>query len=145
MDKQIVVYSYNRILFNNLKNELLVSAFLWGHMIREGDPIPEPLEGGSIMVILFLFWDLRRKNWFNHTDPIGCILTYTKTCMDFKTVWYGVGNGNPLQYSCLENPLDRRGWWATVRGVAKSQTQLIECTHTHSWFIVSFSCITVIQ
>ena len=34
------------------------------------------------------------------------------------------GNGNPLQYSCLENPMDRGAWWATVHGVAKSQTQL---------------------
>ena len=36
----------------------------------------------------------------------------------------GGGNGNPLQYSGLENPLDRGAWWATVHGVAKSQTQL---------------------
>ena len=34
----------------------------------------------------------------------------------------GVGHGNPLQYSCLENSMDRRGWWATVHGVANSQT-----------------------
>ena len=32
------------------------------------------------------------------------------------------GNGNPLQYSCLENPMDRRAWWATVHGVAESGT-----------------------
>ena len=32
------------------------------------------------------------------------------------------GHGNPLQYSCLENPMDRRVWWATVHGVAKSRT-----------------------
>ena len=31
---------------------------------------------------------------------------------------------NPLQYSCLENPMDREAWWATVHGVAKSRTQL---------------------
>ena len=36
----------------------------------------------------------------------------------------GGGHGNPLQYSCLENPMDRGAWWATVHGVAKSQTQL---------------------
>ena len=36
----------------------------------------------------------------------------------------GGGHSNPLQYSCLENPMDRRAWWATVHGVAKSQTQL---------------------
>ena len=34
----------------------------------------------------------------------------------------GEENGNPLQYSCLENPLDRGAWWAIVHGVAKSQT-----------------------
>ena len=34
------------------------------------------------------------------------------------------GSGNPLQYSCLENPMDRGAWWATVHGVAKSLTQL---------------------
>ena len=36
----------------------------------------------------------------------------------------GEGNGYPLQYSCLENPMHRRAWWATVHGVAKSQTGL---------------------
>ena len=34
----------------------------------------------------------------------------------------GEGNGNPLQYSCLEDPMDGGAWWATVHGVAKSQT-----------------------
>ena len=36
----------------------------------------------------------------------------------------GVGNGNPLQYSCLENSVDRGDWWTTVYVVTKSQTQL---------------------
>ena len=36
----------------------------------------------------------------------------------------GGGNGNPLQYSCLENPMDRGAWQAMVQGVAKSQTRL---------------------
>ena len=45
----------------------------------------------------------------------------------------GEGNGNPLQYSCLENPMDRGAWWATVHGVAKSLTQL--STHTRTWFL----------
>ena len=34
----------------------------------------------------------------------------------------GEGHGNPLQYSCLENPMDRGAWWATVHGVVQSQT-----------------------
>ena len=36
----------------------------------------------------------------------------------------GEGNGNPLQYSCLENLMDRGAWWATIHGVAKSRIQL---------------------
>ena len=40
----------------------------------------------------------------------------------------GGRNGNPLQYSCLENPMDGGVWRATVRGVAKSQTQLSNLT-----------------
>ena len=42
----------------------------------------------------------------------------------------GEGNGNPLQYSCLENPMDGRAWWAIVHGVAKSQTGLSNFTFT---------------
>ena len=37
---------------------------------------------------------------------------------------FGEGNGNPLQYSCLENPMDREAWWTTVHRVTKSQTHL---------------------
>ena len=36
------------------------------------------------------------------------------------------GNGNPLQYSCLENPMDRRAWWATVHGVAKESDMTLQ-------------------
>ena len=53
--------------------------------------------------------------------------------------WYGRspggGHGNPLQCSCLQNPMDRGAWWATVHGVAKSHTQpkwLSTYTHTQS-------------
>ena len=41
-----------------------------------------------------------------------------------KMASLGVGNGNPLQYSCLDNPTDRGAWWATVHGITKSQTRL---------------------
>ena len=43
----------------------------------------------------------------------------------------GEGNGNPLQYSCLENPMDGGAWWAIVHGVAKSWTRLSDFTFTH--------------
>ena len=48
----------------------------------------------------------------------------------------GEGNGNPLQYSCLENPMARRAGWATVRGVAKSWT-LLKQLSTHG---TGFGC-----
>ena len=43
---------------------------------------------------------------------------------------YGEGNGTPLQYSCLENPMDGGAWWAVVHGVAKSWTRLSDFTLT---------------
>ena len=43
---------------------------------------------------------------------------------------YGEGNGTPLQYSCLENPMDGGAWWAAVHGVAKSRTRLSDFTFT---------------
>ena len=43
----------------------------------------------------------------------------------------GEGNGNPLQYSCLENPKDGGAWWATVHGVPKSRTRLSDFTSLH--------------
>ena len=45
-----------------------------------------------------------------------------------QSLYLFLGNGNPLQYSCLENPMDRGAWWATVHGVAKSRTQLSDFT-----------------
>ena len=42
----------------------------------------------------------------------------------------GEGNGTPLQYSCLENPMDGGAWWAAVHGVAKSQARLSDFTFT---------------
>ena len=44
----------------------------------------------------------------------------------------GEGNGTPLQYSCLENPMDRGAWQTVIHGVTKSQT---EDTNTYTWFV----------
>ena len=46
--------------------------------------------------------------------------------------WYllGEGDGTPLQYSCLENPMDGGAWWAAVHGVTESQTRLSDFTFT---------------
>ena len=57
----------------------------------------------------------------------------------------GEGNGNPLQYSCLENPMDREAWQATVHGVAKSWTRLSDFTHSLTLILLSFSSTVVSQ
>ena len=54
----------------------------------------------------------------------------------FSLSCIGEGNGNPLQYSCLENSMDGEAWWATVHGIAKSRIWLSDFTltfHFHAW------------
>ena len=46
---------------------------------------------------------------------------------------YGEGNGTPLQYSCLENPMDGGAWWTAVHGIAMSQTWLSDFTFTFNF------------
>ena len=53
---------------------------------------------------------------------------------------FGEGSSTPLQYSCLENPMDRRAWWAAVHGVAKSWTRLSDFTFPFH-FPFSLLCI----
>ena len=50
-----------------------------------------------------------------------CLLLGRKNMTNLDSI-VGEGNGNPLQYSCLENPVDRGAWWAAVHGVAQSRT-----------------------
>ena len=77
-------------------------------------------------------------SWLSLRAELETFVCFTKlhfTCglsapaLAEKTSWWcsgviGEGNGNPLQYSCLENPMGRGAWWAAVHGVAKSQTRL---------------------
>ena len=51
----------------------------------------------------------------------------------------GEGNGTPLQYSCLENPMDRGAWWAAVYGVTQSRTRLkrlSSSSHAHHLHVI---------
>ena len=56
---------------------------------------------------------------FDWSGKIFCAMSYI-----------GEGNGTPLQYSCLENPMDGGAWWAAVHGVMKSRTRLSDFTFT---------------
>ena len=66
---------------------------------------------------------LTRKAMTNldHVLKIRDITLPTKVHTVMAMVFLGEGNGHPLQYSCLENPVDRGAWWAAVYGVAQSR------------------------
>ena len=76
------------------------------------------------------------KIWQKGSDFISKYITKSKirTYIPWKiqriTATLGEGNGKPLQYSCLENPMDGGAWWAAVHWVAKSWTRLSDFTFT---------------
>ena len=63
---------------------------------------------------------------------VSLTLTISKSLPKFMSIALVIreGDGTPLQYSCLENPMDGGAWWAAVHGVAKSQTRLSDFTFT---------------
>ena len=69
---------------------------------------------------LFLFDGSEPLPWVLMTDVPWRWLSYAI----ITAIIQPLGNGSPLQYSCLENPMDRGAWWAVVHGVAKSWTRL---------------------
>ena len=75
---------------------------------------------------VFYHWAIReaQKKLYLMTNPILLNLNF------LSKVVIGEGNGTPLQYSCLENPMDGGAWWAAVHGVTKSPTQLSDFTFT---------------
>ena len=71
--------------------------------------------------------NLLKQIWGSHPKPTGSeTLTFAQAICNLKKkkkTLHGEGNSNPLQYSCLENPMNRGLWWAAVHGVAKNQTE----------------------
>ena len=63
----------------------------------------------------------------------------------WPTVYLGEGNGNPLQYSCLENPMDRGARWATVHGVAKSWTRLSNFTYLLTYCVSVSGSLGIVE
>ena len=74
---------------------------------------------------------------FDNSHPNGCYAV----CHCVNNIFLGEGNGNPLQYSCLENPMDGGAWWAAVHGVTKSRTRLSDFTFTfNDYWCWTFIC-----
>ena len=80
----------------------------------------------------------KRERVFIHNLDLWRLLFKNQTSLLKKID--GEGNGTPLQYSCLENPMDGGAWWAAVHGVAKSRTRLSDFPFTFP-FHFSLSCI----
>ena len=80
----------------------------WGHRVRHNLATEHDLTG-----TIMLSPKVVKESACNAGDP-GSTPGLGKSL--------GEGNGNPLQYSCLENPMDKAAWWATVHGVTQSQT-----------------------
>ena len=77
--------------------------------------------------------------------PYSC-LTIHYLLLHVSQTHFGEGNGTPLQYSCLENPVDGGAWWAAVHGVTKSRTWLSNFTFTFHFLalereIATHSCL----
>ena len=79
------------------------------------------------MLLFVKTYNLEVTNVNNYSLEV----TNTDNCIEATyAVFLGEGNGTPLQYSCLENPMDGGAWKAAVHGVAKSQTRLSDFTLT---------------
>ena len=86
---------------------------------------------------IFLNW-LSKQFSASNNDHQCLLATYSKFLMRMFACHPGEGNGTPLQYSCLENPMVGGAWWAAVHGVTKSGTRLSDFTFT---FHFSLLCI----
>ena len=78
-----------------------------------------------------------RTLWI-YDKAVSCTLWMGEFCAIWIT-WhivyeFGEGNGTPLQYSCLENPMDGGAWWAAVHGITKSRTRLSDFTFTFHFY-----------
>ena len=96
----------------------------------------------SLHIMLFIWWGFQNFLFtFNfqqfESDISWWFFSYSFTYLTFIYFFFlspvcltlfGEGNGNPLQYSCLENPMDRGAWWAAVHGVPRSRTRLSDFT-----------------
>ena len=79
---------------------------------------------------LYLFWLILLSSCFQDFPFIYQQLEMPNVYLCVCVFYLGEGSGTPLQYSCLENPMDGGAWWAAVHGVSKSWTRLSDFTLT---------------
>ena len=81
----------------------------------------------------FLVW-LTSLSWLSLGPSMLLKMTIVHSFLWLSALPFGEGNGTPLQYSCLENPMDRGAWWAAVHRVAKNRTRLSDFTFTFHFY-----------
>ena len=118
-----IINTYNRTLW--IKTELVrhrIRFESWAHFFfEEFTPPPPHIAPSSFLICKFIVRPGKPSNSDSKASA------WNAGDLGFKPGSgrsSGEGNGNPLQCSCLENPMDRGGWWATVHGVARSWTWL---------------------
>ena len=94
------------------------------------------------VLFLFLNWSIVSlqccvSSGVQQSDLVTCIFNIYIYIWLNKRSHIGEGNGSPLQYSCLENPMDGGAWWAAIHGVTQSRTRLSNLTFT---FTTEYVC-----
>ena len=86
-------------------------------------------------VMYILFWILFHYRLIDIEFPVlysRSLFTY----FIYSSMYIGEGDGNPLQYSCLENPVDRGAWWADVHRVTQSRAQLKRLSSSSVYMLI---------
>ena len=152
MNKQNVAYTYNGILFSLIQKEILTCITQWMNIVdimlnkkdkchlrvtqlnsetKEKNGGCQGLEEEGIRKLLFNGFHMSKMKKRSWASPVALVVknppanaadTRDAGSIPGSGRSSGEGNGNPLQYSCLENSMDRGAWQATVYRVAKSQT-----------------------
>ena len=113
-----------------LEKKVYSSAFGWNVLKIAMRSISSSVSFKTcVSLLIFCFDDLSIGVSGVLKSPTIIVLLSTSPFMSVS-ICLGEGNGTPLQHSCLENPMDRGAWWATVHGVAKSRTRLSDFTFT---------------
>ena len=113
----------------------------WGRRLQRNQPGTTSSLTSSPQTVTQRIAFVGLPRWFSGKEPawkagdVGSIPGLGKST--------GEGNGNFLQYSCLGNSMDRGAWWATVHGVAQSQTRLKQFSRHTSFWLLSVSCSVV--
>ena len=89
------------------------------------NPILPPFHLSILSIFVCIYICFASKTMLYHVSSFHIFYELTH-----RSLLTGEGNGTPLQYSCLENPMDRGAWWAAIHGVEKSRTRLSDFTLT---------------